>query len=107
MLLTQYFRSKLITKQIGFTSGVLILALNLGTKSCDLTGAVARSTLMISSSVIADVSVSLPAEADAFETGSTEEGGSSLTPNVFASCTTSGTIEKEFDVMLELHDYKP
>lgn len=73
------------------TSWDFSLALNLATKSCVVTGATERRTVLISSSVTGateDVGpVLLDVEPDPFAgaLGLEEEGGSSLTPDDFES----------------------
>lgn len=67
------------------TSGPLSLDLNLDTKSCVVTGATARRTLLISSSVTGDTFVPLFDDAEVFDVGFAENGGSSLMPDALVS----------------------
>jgi hypothetical protein len=69
------------------TSGPRSLDLNLDTKSCVVTGATARRTLLISSSVTGDTFAPLFDEAEAFDVGLAEDGASSLTTDAFVSYT--------------------
>lgn len=71
------------------TSGPRSLDLNLDTKSCVVTGATARRTLLISSSVTGDTFVPLFDEADIFGAGFAEDDASSLRPDAFVSYTKS------------------
>lgn len=66
------------------TSGPRSLDLNLDTKSCVVTGATARRTVLISSSVTGDI-LALRDEAEAFGVGFEEDGASSLMLDVFVS----------------------
>lgn len=69
------------------TSGPRSLDLNLDTRSCVVTGATARRTLLISSSVTGDTFVPLFDEAEVFDVGFAEAGVSSLMPDAFVSYT--------------------
>lgn len=72
------------------TSGPRSLDLNLDTKSCVVTGATARRTVLISSSVTGDT-LALFDEAEAFGVGFDEDGASSLILDVFVSCANNKT----------------
>jgi hypothetical protein len=68
------------------TSGPRSLDLNLDTKSCVVTGATARRTVLISSSVTGDtLALALFEEAVAFDVGFEEDGASTLIPGVLVS----------------------
>ena len=69
------------------TSEPRSLDLNLDTKSCVVTGATARRTLLISSSVTGDMFVPLFDEAEIFDAGFAEDDASSLRPDAFVSYT--------------------
>ena len=69
------------------TSGPRSLDLNLDTRSCVVTGATARRTLLISSSVTGITFVPLFDEAEDFDVGFAKEGASSLIFDAFVSYT--------------------
>lgn len=69
------------------TSEPRSLDLNLDTKSCVVTGATARRTLLISSSVTGDTFVPLFDEAEIRNAGFAEDDASSLRPDAFVSYT--------------------
>ena len=102
------FRSCKSVKLKKPTSGPRSLDLNLDTKSCVVTGATARRTVLISSSVTGDtltLALALFEEAAAFDVGFEEAGAgaSSLMPDVLVSYAKKNHFNTDLEKSIHVH----